>query len=552
MRRREFLWDVNYVVELDLDALRIRSTIQFACSSPGASSFIELALGSLESAVLNGNQLSAGAWRDARLPLPRLEAVNRLDVTGTVDLGSSKDRGLVAFDDTGGERFVYSYGRTDGITRWAPCFLGVPALWDLRVVVPDGWTVLSHCPPIVDEGVGVWRFTPPYPLPDGPTFAAGPWTRAESPEGVPLWSRPSVAGMLERSPVGEFVADALAHHAQVLGVAYPYETKDCIFIPGYGSQAGCFGGAVLCHERVLHAGVDAEWLRYVRWVIAHETAHNWLGGLVGFSNPEDRWTAEGLATYLCHRANNSWDRFHVLEELDAHHDDESGNTEAPSLIYAKPAAVVRHLEAVIGATAVEAGLTSWLREHAGGSSTADELVSAWSEAAGRDLSPWADRWFYSAGVNTLSYDRATNTIRQQGKPPREHHVTIRAFDQDLTAHDPVAVVITGEATPVPERLAAAELVVLNAPPITYAKTRLDERSRNALATCLGSLTGDVRAACWVAGIEMTRDGLMPATELAAWVKAFAGSEADPEIRTLLALESAESWRALALTLQPRL
>jgi dihydrofolate reductase len=40
-----------------------------------------------------------------------------------------------------------------------------------------------------------------------------------------------------------------------------------------------------------------------------------LGDVVGFSGDEHRWTAEGLVTYLCHRANASWDRFHVLEEL---------------------------------------------------------------------------------------------------------------------------------------------------------------------------------------------------------------------------------------------
>ena len=534
MRLRELLSDVSYVVELDLTTLRSRSVIRFGCSSPGASVFVDVGVDSIESAVLNGQHLSSGDRADARLLLPSLDEVNELDVTATVRLGGSKDRGLVAFDDDGGERFVYSYGRTDGVIRWAPCLLDVPARWDLRVVVPDGWTVLSHCRPVAGEDAGTWRFTPPYPLPDGPTFVAGPWARAESPEGVPLWARPSVAGALNRSPVGEIVAKALEHHARVLGIAYPYETKDCVFIPGYGSQAGCFGGAVLCHERVLHASLDREWLGYVRWVIAHETAHNWLGGLVGFSGAEDRWTAEGLATYLCHRANDSWDRFHVLEELEAHRDDQTGNSEAPSLIYAKPAAVVRHLESVIGTVAVETGLRSWLHEHAGGSSSGDRLVAAWSRAAGRDLLSWAQQWLHTPGINTLSYDRASSTIRQEGTPLREHHVTICAFDRRLTTPVRLSVVVAGDSTPIAEWLADRELVVLNVPASTYAKTRLDERSRNTLASLLGDLPDDVRAACWVAGVEMTRDGHMPATELGAWVDAFAEAEPNPEIRALLA------------------
>jgi hypothetical protein len=168
---------------------------------------------------------------------------------------------------------------------------------------------------------GVFLFPPPYPLPDGPTFVAGPWARVERPDGVPQWSRPSLADALARSPVGELVASALAFHEQVLGVPYPYETRDCVFIPGYGSQAGCSGGLIVFHERGLRRSLASEWARYVRWVMAHGTAHSWFGDLVGFSGDDHRWTAEGLAMYLCHRANASWDRFHVLEELEAHRDD---------------------------------------------------------------------------------------------------------------------------------------------------------------------------------------------------------------------------------------
>lgn len=533
MRRRELLSDVRYVADLDLSALRSRTTVQFDCLSPGAASFANLDVASVESLRFNGERLSPDAWSDGRLDLPHLEASNVLEVTANVTLGDGKARGLVAFSDTGGETFVYTYGRTDGVAKWAPSFLDVPAAWDLRVVVPDEWTVLSHCPPAAATGDGVWRFLPPYPLPDGPTFAAGPWVRADSPTGVPMSSRPSAADVLVRSPVGDFVAAALEHHAQVLDVPYPYETRDCVFIPGYGSQAGCSGGLILCHERVLYASVDEEWLRYVRWVLAHETAHSWFGGLVGFSDVEQRWTAEGLATYLCHRANNSWDRFHVLEELEAQTDDAAGAVEAPSLIYAKPAAVVRHLESVSGTTAVEAGLTSWLREYAGRSSTGDDLVAAWSRAAGLDLSSWARDWLYTPGVNTLSFERTTGTIRQHGTPLREHHLTIQAFDADLTAREPIEIVVTAEETVVPVDITDAELIVLNAPARTFAKIRLDERTRHALAKSFGDLHDDARAACWVAGVQMTRDGLLPVAELRSWIDTFASAEPDPEVRTLL-------------------
>ena len=533
---REILSDVAYTATVDIEAQWSETKIEFRCATPGASSFVDLAVAAVDSLVFNGVELPSGAWRDGRLKLADLQPGNVLEVTGKFALAGGKERGLVTFDDDG-EQFVYTYGRTDGVVRWAPCFLDVPATWDLRVIAPDDWTVLSHCRP-TKEGRNGWRFAPPYPLPDGPTFAAGPWARVDRPGGVPLWGRPSVAESLEASPVGEFIAAALAHHGEVLDVAYPYQTNDCIFIPGYGSQAGCSGGLILCHERVLQASLDPQWERYARWVVAHETAHNWFGGLVGFADIESRWTAEGLATYLCHRANNSWPRFHVLEELEAHNDDVAGNHDAPSLIYAKPAAVIRHLESVIGQPAADAGITSWLRTHAGGSSSGSELITAWSAAAGRDLTPWAEHWLFATGLNTLSYDRATSTIHQHGSPLREHHLTIQAFNADLTPWPPIDVVVAGPTTAIPRDIATADLVVLNAPTRTYAKTRLDARTRQVLSTCLADLSEEVRAICWVAAIEMTRDRLMPVDEMRSWIDQFASSEPDPQVRDLLAAATA--------------
>lgn len=172
MRRRDLFSDVRYVVDLDLRSNRSRTLVEFGCSSPGTSSFADLAVASVESLSLNGSPLAASAWRDGRLELAGLESSNVLEVTAGVS-SEGNDRGLVSFVDAGGERFVYTYGRTDGVARWTPCFLDVPATWDLRVSVPDGWTVLSHGPPTSPPVQGVWRFLPPYPLPDGPTFAAG-------------------------------------------------------------------------------------------------------------------------------------------------------------------------------------------------------------------------------------------------------------------------------------------------------------------------------------------------------------------------------------------
>lgn len=492
--------------------------------------YLDLAALSVDAATINGKPLPSSAWRDSQLELPQVQEANTLEVTAAVS--TADPLGLVSFTDVNGERFVYTYGRTDGAPRWTPCFLDVPADWDLRVTVPEDWTVLSHCP-ATRTSSGAWRFLPPYPLPDGPTFVAGPLARIDGPAGVPMWSRPSLTGLVEQSPIGDMVATAIAHHEQVLDVRYPYETRDCIFIPDYGSQAGCSGGLILLHEQALHASLSEEWRRYAQWVIAHETAHSWFGDLVGFDGDEHRWTAEGLATYLCHRANNSWPRFHLLEELEVHRDDLAGN-DAPSLIYAKPAAIVRHLESIIGTSAVEAGMTAWLQRNAGGSSTGTDLITEWAAAAEDDLEDWARDWLLTPGVNTLAFDRATSTIHQSGSPLRTHHLTMQLLDDDATPLDEVDLIVTGETTAVTSPTAAqAPIVVLNAPARTYARTRLDEQTVAALPACLGSLPKDARAATWVSLLEMADEGLIPATMLGTLIGAHAANEPDPQVRDLL-------------------
>ena len=537
VRRRDLLSDVSYAIDLDLTSNRSRAVVRFECAAPGSSSHIDLAVHAVEAVSLNGLSLPLSAWRDGRLELDGLESSNVIEVNARVS-SSDEGTGLVSFVDDGGERFVYTRGRTEGVTRWAPCFLDVPGTWDLRLVLPDGWTALSHSPPASPPAEGLWRFLPPYPLAYGPNFAAGPWSRVEGPDEVVLWSRPSVADQLVHSSVGEHVASAIAIHEAVLGVAYPFQCRDCVFIPDYGSQAGNSGGFILFHERVLQASLSEERTPYVKWVTAHETAHSWFGDLVGFAGEEHRWTAEGIATYLCHRANGSWPRFHVLEEMEAHGDDQDAS-EAPSLIYAKPAALVRHLESLIGVEAVEAGLTAWLRRHAGGSATGEDLIAEWSESAGMNLWDWAQEWLLIPGLNTLAFDRAEGVIRQTGTPLRTHHLTVQAFDEALTPLEPVDLVVSESTTEIRyDAVRDAALVVLNSPARTYAKVRLDPRSRTGRASCLGSLDEATRAACWVAGVEMVADGLMPASELRGWIDAFVSVESDPQVRELLVRQAA--------------
>ena len=73
----------SYDVALDLTAgpetFRTTTTVRFACTEPGAQTWIDLVAASVESAVLNGRALDPEThWTDGRLTLPDLQTTPRV------------------------------------------------------------------------------------------------------------------------------------------------------------------------------------------------------------------------------------------------------------------------------------------------------------------------------------------------------------------------------------------------------------------------------------------------------------------------------------------
>jgi aminopeptidase N len=576
--RRALLKDISTRAEFDFtasdDCAVSRTEIRFRCTRPGATTFADLEVARAARIELNGERLPPSAYHDGRLDLPALDADNLLVVDAEV--AYSTDRlGLCAFDDDG-NRFVYIKGNPvpPSPPRYVCCFMGAGrSTFALDVVAPADWTVVSHTAPEhrPEEGAaGRWRF-PSQEIAEvyGVFFGAGPWAKSDV-SGVRAYARPSVRDTLAASPVPELLDRVLGFYADALGVASPYGQRDCVFVPGYGAQGNATPGLLVMHERVLRASIDPDWRRYALWVIAHEAAHFWFGGVVDAAGADDLWLTEGIATYMCHRAMQElapelqpWATFHVIEEAAAHDGEARPDAHAvtrvpteggfrggiPAMSYVKPAALIRHLEEIIGREAVDAGLTRYLRAHACTDAVTDDLVECWEQVTGADLTSWSDEWLHTAGVNALDLITTTTgvvtdcVVRQgissPGERLRSHHLTVTAYDglpARLVARPPINVLVSGAETLVQDFIGqpAPDVVVLNAPVKSYVKVRLDERSRAALAEHLGDLDPEARAVCWVAAWEMVKDRLMPAGELDAWIDTHAGAERDGQVRELLA------------------
>ena len=571
---------IRYRVDFDLtardDGVRCCTEVRFGWQEPGTATVVDLDVASATRVTLNGRDLPRPATQAREIELPELQTENVLTVVSELDY-SSGGHGLCSVTCEG-DRYVYlSLGPSTGAPV-IPCLLRAgPTAFDLRVVAPAGWSVTSHTAAVArpaPDSAGEWRFLVSLPMDARVlTFAAGPWAVAHGsassvrprPSVSTLYGPRSAAEMVRASSVPDDLVRVLEYFERILGVAYPYDQADCVVVPDYGSQGTVNCGFWLLNEWVLQASVDDAWRRYVLWVLAHEAAHAWFGGLVFEGEPQDLWLLEGIATYLCHRAlaelvpeRAPWAAFHLLEEGEAHDADDAASSPVadwtsdaaprsipPSLIYAKPAAVIRHLESVITTAAVDAGLRSFLKRHSNTAPTTSDLIRGWEAAARRDLHEWTTEWLMTAGVNTLELVLETSpdgTVKGAeivqsagiGGRFRTHHVPVRAFDgtpSGLAPRPPIQVTVSGPAAPVHPLVGspAPALVVLNAPATTYAKVRLDERSRATLARSLGDLDPEIRAACWVAGREMVKDGLMPSAELRQWVARHRQAETDPQI-----------------------
>lgn len=566
---RSLLVGVRYAIELDLlevgRGATSRTEIRFGCTKPGTVTYADLALARVTTLELNGVPLESSSWAGRRLELPPLAPQNVLVVEGEAVYSSGRD-GLCTFVDDGGDRFVYLHlpaRAPETAAEVMCCFVDAPrATFDLAVVVPAGWSVVSHAPPVERPepgAAGRWRFVSPLAMEARPTFAAGPWAMDRD-----VYVRPSIEPLLERSPIGDLRDAVVDAHERLLGTVEPFGQLPCVLVPGYGSQASNAGGLMMCHERVLHGSVDDEWRAYVLWVLAHEAAHSWFGAVFERERPEDHWLYEGIATYLCHRAMEElapelspWARYHLLEEAEAHALDVGAEAHAiaalpassparatrglPPLVYGKPAAILRHVERIIGRDAVDAALHVLLRDHEGGVACTADFVDVVETAAGRDMKQWAEDWLYTEGVNTLTLDVDHALVHQTPSRDgrlRTHHITVSSFDLvegSLVARPPVDVAIIGAVTAVPTLVEVPhpDVVVLNAPAASYVRVRLDERSRSTLKTHLGALPSDVRAVCWVALREMVTDGLVQSSELQEWSAAHAHIEPDPQVRTML-------------------
>lgn len=247
---------------------------------------------------------------------------------------------------------------------------------------------------------------------------------------------------------GPELAYALERTGQLLlaledyfGVPYPYAKLDVVAVPDFAAGAMENAGLITFREVLLLLGDDApqRQRRAFAYVMAHELAHQWFGNLVTMEWWDDIWLNEAFATWMGNKAVDVVFPEHqsaisllenvhhamgvdslvsarqIRQPIESNHDIRNA---FDSITYRKGGGVLSMFETWLGEETFRDGIRAYIREHAWGNATYEDLLRALSEAAGRDIAPSFSSFLFQPGLPMLQVSQAcegesaTLTIQQ--------------------------------------------------------------------------------------------------------------------------------------------
>jgi aminopeptidase N len=522
---------------LEGDLFRSTSTITFTCSSPGATTFVDCAA-DIVRASLNGEPLDVSTAERGRLPLPLLAADNVLVVEATTTNTGSGEGILRTVDPTDGLVYVWTSLEPDEARRLWACFdqPDLKAPHKFTVTAPASWTVTSNTgvARITDATPGharVWHYPDTPPLSTYVVVVnAGPFhevRREHDGHDLGFYCRQSLVPHLERD-LDELVTltrQGLAWFGEKFAMPFPQARYDQVFVPNLGGAMenwGCvtYGDSQLFRTPPSHAqrAVRAEF-------VLHEMAHMWFGDLVTMRWWDDLWLNEAFASWAANwglagatEFVDQWASF-LAQFKRAAYDMDMGPGTHPiraevadvsqamanfdHITYLKGQSVLHQLMAYIGEDAFVGGLQDYFSRHAYSNTVLDDLMSAFGEAAGRDLAGWTTAWLDRAGTDLLTLDGHRLTAQSpDAGDPRPHRLDVASYAADgpgLTATGVVPVQLSG--TGVDLDLPAGDLRLVNAGDLTFAAVRPDATSLRLMLDRLAQLEEPVDRALVVGTIS---------------------------------------------------
>ena len=260
-------------------------------------------------------------------------------------------------------------------------------------------------------------------------FATGPFETVAIP-GTSIPAR-VVTTKGQRGLTGDAVKvtpPILAALERYFGSRHPYEKLDLIAVPEYWYGAMENPGLITFLDRILLLdpdGADDEDREDLAQVVAHEIAHMWFGDLVTMAWWDDLWLNESFATWM--EAKIVGEVFPEFEREAQRVRDAQGVIaidglqstrvmrqpvlsmdsllqSADRLAYQKGAAVLTMVERWIGPAAFRQGVLDYLRTHADGNATGEDLWRALGKASRQDVRGVLSSYLDQAGVPIVTVE----------------------------------------------------------------------------------------------------------------------------------------------------
>ncbi|MFI1568934.1 aminopeptidase N [Streptomyces sp. NPDC020490] len=584
-RRAALLTVERYDVDIDLTALpdgpevRCVSTVTFTCREPGAETFVDCAADVL-SATLNGAALTPAG--DGRIRLPGLAAHNVLRVE-SVQADTATGEGVHrAVDPADGEVYVWmSFEPDEARFVWA-CFdqPDLKAPHAFTVTAPPTWTVTSNSAAARVEELAAarrWTFADTPPLSVYNTVVnAGPFQEIRCQadgHDLGLYARRSLAEVLDRDAEEIFTLtrQGLAFYGEAFAMPFPQRKYDQVFMPEFGGAMENYGCVTWSDAFLRRAEPTPAERELFAKVLLHEMAHMWFGNIVTMRWWDDLWLNEAFAEFACHwaaerasRYTDAWAGHLVGDKLKAYladqgpvshpihqpiHDVAQAASIFDNITYPKGASVLQQLMTYVGEESFTAGMAAYFARHAWGNTTLQDLIEALAKAGGRDLDAWRTAWLATAGTDRFRLERDGESVTLVAAgTPRPQVVAVGAYardGEDLERTALVRVEVTQPRTPITGLPPAAEFLLANDDDLTFATTRPDPASGDALLGTAARLPSAISRGVAAATVwDMLTNGEATAAEAGRCLTAVLTAETSDAViepYLTLAADIAELW-----------
>jgi aminopeptidase N len=560
--RAATLSDVRYALELDVthpDTARGAVTVSVRRS--GDSDLVLDFRGiALDGARVNGAEAPAVEFNGAHVRIPaRLLRAGENELrfafrTPIAPAGAS----IIRYRDSGdSSTYLYTLLVPADANLLFPSFdqPDLKARVTLTLRTPRGWSAVANGPladSLPDRGALVHRFAGSEPVSTYLiAFAAGPWATFHSPAGtrpVTLFVRRSRAKEVEADTLLALNMRALDWLEEYFATPFPFAKYDMVLAPAFPFGGMEHPGAVFYNEDTfifrerptLPQRLGREATTY------HEVAHQWFGDLVTMRWFDDLWLKEGFATYMAAKMQNAlspdanaWKTFYLRNKPTAYAVDATTGTtpvwqeldnldQAKSnygaIVYNKAPGVLKQLNYLVGDSAFQQGVRTFLERHAYANATWRELLETIGSAAERPLDDWGAQYILRAGMPVVEQlprvqrtsscaacitsvtlvQRPAQQLAESGSWPMRVEVL---FGNRAGQFTRIPTEIAAETTVVrlPANAPKAEFVFANSRDYGYGTIVLDTISSAWLDRHIGTIEDDfLRAMLWGAMWDLVR------------------------------------------------